>query len=98
MLRPSVNATATANAVIITRTASLLAHVVGVRDSVLYAASPDMLFSPLHRLRLLGLLLADLPAPRSEHLDHLGRDGGRQGDADEDEALVDGVCKRELCG
>jgi hypothetical protein len=45
-----------------------------------------------------SLLLANLPAPRPEHLDHLGRDGRRQRDTEEDEALVNGVCERKLRG
>ena len=44
------------------------------------------------------LLLANLPAPGSEHLDNFGSDGGRQGDADKDEALVDRICERKLRG
>ena len=46
--------------------------------------------------QLLGLPLAYLPAPRSKHMDNLGGNRSRQRDADEDEALVDGVCKRKL--
>lgn len=45
-----------------------------------------------------SLLLANLPAPRSEHLDHLGGDSRRQRDAEEDEALVNRVRKRKLRG
>lgn len=44
----------------------------------------------------LGLLLADLPAPRPEDLDDLGGDGRRQGHSEEDEALVDGVREGQL--
>jgi len=44
----------------------------------------------------LWLALANLPAPRPEHLDDLGRHGSRDWDADEDEALVNGICQCEL--
>lgn len=47
-------------------------------------------------LLVLQRVLPDLPSPRPQYLDHLGRDGGRQGHADKDEALVDGVCQGEL--
>jgi hypothetical protein len=51
------------------------------------------------RLRCrLRLGLANLPAPRAQHLDHLGRHGGRQGHAHKDEALVDGVGEGQLRG
>lgn len=43
-----------------------------------------------------GLSLANLPAPRPQDLDNLGRDGRRQGHADKDEALVDGVSECKL--
>lgn len=43
-----------------------------------------------------GLSLADLPAPRSQDLDDLWGDGGRQRDPYEYEALVDGIGQGEL--
>jgi hypothetical protein len=50
--------------------------------------------SHAHAARQLG---ANVPAPASQRLDDLGRDGGSQGDSNEDEGFVDGICKCQLC-
>lgn len=39
---------------------------------------------------------ANVPAPASKHMDHLGRHRRRQGHSHEDEALVDCIRKRQL--
>lgn len=61
--------------------------------------SPPGTGRDLHSFRGLGYLclsLANLPATRPQDLDNLGRHGGREWDADKDEALVDSVSQCEL--
>ncbi len=45
---------------------------------------------------LLGGHLSNLPTPAAQGLDHLGRDGRRERDPDEDEGFVYGVGEGEL--
>lgn len=48
-------------------------------------------------LHVLRLALADVPAPASQSLDDLRGDGRCQRHAQEDEALVNGICEGKLC-
>lgn len=46
---------------------------------------------------VLGFPFTDIPTPAPQRLDDLGRHSRRKRYSEEDEALVYGVCERQLC-
>ena len=66
------------------------------RGRLLRSLFPGSLLRLGRRALRLRPPLADVPAPSAQRLDHLGRDSRRDGDPDEDEGLVDGVCQGQL--